>query len=410
MKDNHKHSDSQHSDEHDDHSHDDHHSHDEHSHNNHAHEHGEGQHRDHGDVHSHGDHHSHGAHDHSHDTGLLAKLKHALLPHAHDHADKIQSAEESSKEGIRTAWIGLAGMMATAIAQVVIVAISGSVALLADTIHNIGHAITTIPLVIAFQLGRKRPTKRYNYGYRRVEDLVGLFIGLIILVSVGYIFYEAIDALINPRDLNNLAWVFSAGIVGFLGNEMVAIYRIRAGKRINSATLIAEGQHARTDGLSSIGVVIGVVGIWLGFEQADAIMGFLIGLLVFGILVASMRPVFSRMLDGVEDGLTERLITVAKATPGVKSVDRVRARWAGHRMECDLSIQVDSNLNVLEAHAIAEATEHALLHAVPNMNGVVVHLHPTVNQTTLKHIHELSGHHASQKAREAYLARTSSSN
>ncbi|MCY4271926.1 MAG: cation diffusion facilitator family transporter, partial [bacterium] len=162
------------------------------------------------------------------------------MPHAHDHSEKIQSAEESSKEGIRTAWIGLGGMMLTAVAQIFIVALSGSIALLADTIHNVGHAATTIPLILAFRLGRRQPTKRFNYGYRRSEDLVGLLIGLVIAASVVAIFYEAIDALINPRDITNLVWVFAAGVVGFIGNEIVAVYRIRTGRRINSAIRAAE--------------------------------------------------------------------------------------------------------------------------------------------------------------------------
>ncbi|MCY4037172.1 MAG: cation diffusion facilitator family transporter [bacterium] len=381
---------------HGDHSHE-HHDHGDHSHQDHSHDHGDHSHQDH--SHDHGD--------HSHGSGFLAKVKHALMPHAHDHSEKIQSAEESSKEGIRTAWIGLGGMMLTAVAQIFIVALSGSIALLADTIHNVGHAATTIPLILAFRLGRRQPTKRFNYGYRRSEDLVGLLIGLVIAASVVAIFYEAIDALINPRDITNLVWVFAAGVVGFIGNEIVAVYRIRTGRRINSAALIAEGQHARTDGLSSIGVVIGVVGVWLGFEQADAIMGFLIGLLVFGILIASMRPVVMRMLDGVEEGVIDQLAATAASIPGVKAVDQVRARWAGHRMECDVSVQVAPQLNVLEAHIVAEEVQHAILHAAPNMDTAVVHVHPVGTEEELHQLHELSGHHVSQAAREAYLARKS---
>ncbi len=419
------HHDQAHGHEHHDHDHDHDQAHDQaHSHEHHDHEqhdqahdhsHDNGHSTDHGHSHSkehshdhdhnHGHSHSNGHGDHSHGSGLLATIKHAIVPHAHDHSEAIQSADLSSSQGIRAAWIGLAGMMATAIAQVVIVALSGSVALLADTIHNLGHAATTIPLILAFRLGRRAATNRYSYGYRRAEDLVGLFIGLIILASVALIFFEAIDALINQRELTNLGWVFAAGIVGFMGNEVVAVYRIRAGRRINSAALIAEGQHARVDGLTSIAVVVGVVGVWLGFPEADAIMGFIIGAIVFGILIVSMRPVMRRLLDGVEDDMIERLTATVSEVPGVKSVDRVRARWAGHRMECDIAIQVDSDLNVLAGHAISEEVEHAVLHAAPNMDGAVVHLHPQVSNEQLQTLHELSGHHASREAREAYLAR-----
>ena len=358
-------------------------------------------HEDHGHEH----HDDQGDGDHSHGTGLFATLKHAVVPHSHDHSEAIQSADESSRDGIRAAWIGLAGMMATAIAQVVIVALSGSIALLADTIHNLGHAATTIPLIVAFRIGRRAATKRYSYGYRRAEDLVGLFIGLIIAASVVLIIWESVDALINPREITNLWWVFAAGVVGFLGNEVVAVYRIRAGRRINSAALIAEGQHARADGLTSIAVVIGVVGVWLGFQRADAIMGFLIGAAILGILVASMRPVVRRLMDGVDDDVIDELTITAASIPGVVGVDRVRARWSGHRMEGDISIQIEPGLNVLEGHAIAEEVEHAVLHAAPNMDGAVVHLHPLGDADQVETLHELSGHHTSREAREAYLAR-----
>ena len=357
--------------------------------------------------HDHSDHH-HDSHDHDHDhaheSGLFAKLKHAFTPHSHDHSEAIQSADESSEHGIRAAWIGLAGMMATAIAQVVIVAISGSIALLADTIHNLGHAATTIPLIIAFRIGRRGATKRYSYGYRRSEDLVGLFIGLIIAVSAAIIIWEAIDAVINPREITNLWWVFAAGLVGFLGNEIVAVYRIRAGRRIGSAALIAEGQHARADGLTSIAVAVGIVGVWLGFPRADAIVGFIIGIAILGILVSSMRTVLRRLMDGVDDELIDRLTATVEEIPGVLGVDRVRARWSGHRMTGDVAIQIDPELSVRQGHVIAEETEHAVLHAAPNMDGVVVHIHPRVSPEESKRLHELSGHHASREAREAYKA------
>ena len=342
-------------------------------------------------------------HDHQHDHGWWARVKHVVVPHSHDANDAIQSAEEASGHGIRAAWIGLAGMMATALAQVVIVAISGSIALLADTVHNLGHAATTIPLIIAFRLGRRPANGRYSYGYRRAEDLVGLFIGLIVAATAAIIIWESVDALLNPREVTHLGWVLAAGVVGFLGNEIVAVYRIRAGKRIGSAALIAEGQHARADGLTSIAVVVGVVGVWLGFERADAIIGFLIGLAILWILVSSMRTVGRRLMDGVDDDVVERLTAAAAATDGVLGVDRVRARWSGHRLEGDASIRVPHDLDVLAAHQIADQVEHAMLHAVPHVEAMVVHLHPA--EAADHELHELSGHHVSAEARQRYLER-----
>ena len=371
------------------------HSHDEvhsdHDHSGHNHGHG-------GHNHGHGDH----EHDHDHGSGPWAKLKHMIVPHSHDSNEAIQSAEESSKEGIRAAWIGLAGMAVTAILQMFIVAISGSIALLADTLHNVGHAVTTIPLVIAFRIGQRAASRMYSYGYRRAEDLVGLFISLIIAVSAAVIISESVDALINPRELTNLWWVFAAGLVGAGGNELVAIYRIRTGRRIGSAALIAEGQHARADGLTSIAVVIGVIGVWLGFPQADAVIGFVIAAAILWILVQSVRTTTRRLMDGVDAGTVEKIEATLTGVAGVLSVDRVRARWSGHRLEADANIGVDSRLSTIDAHAIAETAEHEVMHAVAHVENVVIHVNPVVNGHHPPELHELTAHHASAEARAAY--------
>ncbi|TDO48472.1 cation diffusion facilitator family transporter [Kribbella sp. VKM Ac-2527] len=327
----------------------------------------------HGHGHGHGDR-DHGDHDHG--SGVWAKVKHALVPHAHDSNEAIQSAQEASKEGIRTAWIGLAGMMLTALLQVVIVWASGSIALLADTLHNLGHAATTIPLVIAFKIGQRAASKRYPYGYRRAEDLVGLFISLVIAASAGLIIWESIDALVNPHPLTNLGWVFAAGIVGAAGNEVVAVYRIRAGKRIGSAALVAEGQHARVDGFTSIAVVLGVIGVWLGFARADAIVGLFIAVAILGVLVSSLRITIRRLMDGVDDGVIDQMTQTARTAEGVTGVETMRARWSGHRLVADAEITVEPGLSVADAHSIAEFVEHRLLTKTPHLQEVSVHVHP----------------------------------
>lgn len=330
------------------------------------------------------------------------RLRHAVVPHSHDTHDAVRSAEESSGEGIRAAWIGLAGMTVTAAVQLVIVAASGSVALLADTLHSLGHVVTTIPLLIAFRIGRRAASRRYSYGYRRAEDLVGLLIGLVIAASAVLVVAESIDALRQPQEVAHLGWVLAAGVAGFLGNEAVAGYRIRAGRRIGSAALVAEGQHARADGFTSVAVVAGAVGVWLGFPRADAVAGLLIGLAIGWILLTSMRSVLRRLMDGVEPEALEQMVATAAAVPGVLTVDRVRARWTGHRMEADAAIGVRSDLSVLAGHELAERVEHALLHAIPHLESVVVHLHPVVDGAHPDGLHALSGHHASATARAAH--------
>lgn len=335
----------------------------------HAHDH------DHDHDHAHGGHeHAHG-HDHAH-GGLWARLKHALVPHSHDHGEAIQTAEAASAVGIRAAWVSLAGMGVTALLQIVIVWLSGSVALLADTLHNLGHLATTVPLIIAFRLGRRAPTRRYSHGFRRAEDLVGLLIGAVVALSAALIVWESVRALTVQRDMTHLGWVLAAALVGAAGNEVVAIYRIRAGRRIGSAALIAEGQHARTDALTSLAVVLGVVGAWAGLPWVDPVVGLVIAAVIVAVLVASMRTVVRRLMDGVEPGTLDELESAAAEVPGVVSVGSARARWTGHRLEAELEVGVEPSLTVEAGDALAHAVAEHLRGRVRHLDRASVRLRP----------------------------------
>lgn len=354
-----------------------------HPHDGHKHDHPNSeQTHDHG-GHSHGER-SHGDHDHG--SGFWAQAKHAITPHSHDHSEAIQTAEEARTDGIRTAWIGLVGMMAVAAAQVFIVWISGSVGLLADTVHSLGHAVTTIPLIIAFRIGARAATKRYPYGFRRLEDLVGILICLVIFATAIIIIWESVDALINPRELTNLWWVFAAGLVGFAGNEIVAIYRIRGGKRIGSAALIAEGQHARVDGFTSLAVSVGITFAWFGMPQGDAIVGLFIALVILGVMFSSLRAVVRRLMDGVEPGTVEQIKTVVSAVDGVENVGLTRARWSGHRISAETIIEVSHELSVGESQQIVASVQHALASEVRHLEDTLVQVQP-VSTTAERHPH-----------------------
>lgn len=324
-----------------------------------------------------GDHGHRDEDDHNHDhDGVWARIKHALTPHSHDHTEAIQTADEATSVGIRAAWISLAGMGATALLQIVIVWISGSVALLADTLHNLGHLATTIPLIIAFRLGRRAPTRRYSYGFRRAEDLVGLLIGAVIALSAGLIVWESIQALTTQRDMTNLGWVLAAALIGAAGNEIVAIYRIQAGRRIGSAALVAEGQHARTDALTSLAVVFGVMGAWVGLPWVDPVIGLVIAAVIIAVLINSMRMVVRRLMDGIDAGTLDLVEATAAEVSGVVSVDQARARWIGHRLEADLEIAVDQAMTVEAGHDIAHAVHARLRRRVPHLDRATIHVNP----------------------------------
>ncbi len=299
--------------------------------------------------------------------------------HSHDHADRVDAALRDSAHGIRAVKISLVVLGVTAAAQLVIVAVSGSVALFADTVHNFSDALTAVPLWIAFAMSRRAATRRYTYGFGRVEDLAGLFVLSMIALSALIAAVESVRRLIDPVPLTQLGWVAAAGVVGFLGNEAVALYRIRVGRRIGSAALRADGMHARADGLTSLAVVGGAAGGALGFPVADPIIGLLIACAIGVVLVAAARDVFGRLLDGVDPGFVDTAHSVLAERPGVRSVRRVRMRWVGHRLEADAELDVDPGLSLSDAHAVAHDAEHELAHAIPKLSSVVVHAYPAHN-------------------------------
>jgi cation diffusion facilitator family transporter len=289
---------------------------------------------------------------------------------AHDAHDSIDDALEASVAGIRAVKISLLGLMMTAILQTLVVIISGSVALLADTIHNLADALTAVPLWIAFALSRRPATRRYTYGYGRVEDLAGLFIVIMITVSALLAGYESMRRFFEPQPVANLLWVLIAGIIGFAGNELVAMYRIRVGRRIGSAALVADGVHARTDGFTSFAVVLGVIGVWLGFPLADPIVGLVISIVIFVLLWGTARDVGRRLLDGVDPSLVAQAEKAVGSVPGITGVEDVRLRWTGHRLNVDATVTSDPAMPVGRFHELEHDADQIIRSQLSGISAV----------------------------------------
>lgn len=339
-----------------------------HDHNDHDHDH-EHKHDDKGE---HGGHEKHDSHDKH-----AGHEKHDDEKGGHGHTHGVVDPSLfSSERGIRALKISLVGLAFTAGLQVVIVFFTSSVALLADTIHNFGDALTAIPLWVAFILTNRPPTKRYTYGLGRVEDLAGLFIVLMILLSAIIAGYESFQRLLNPQPVNHLWAVVMASIVGFIGNEAVAYYRIKVGKEIGSAALVADGYHARVDGLTSLAVLVGAIGVGLGFPLADPLVGLLITLAIVKILWDSSKSIFARLLDGVDPEIVDEIHEAAGHTPGVQAITSARVRWLGHRLQAEVDITVDPSLSVEQGHTIAQDLQHELMHHLPYLSGVTIHVDP----------------------------------
>ena len=332
---------------------------------------------DHGGAHC-GDHHGHGhgaGHSHEHGTGLLGWFRQKFA-HSHSVADKVDSAMESNERGIWALKVSLVGMGLTAILQVIIVLFSGSVALLADTIHNFADAGTSIPLWIAFSLAKRGVSRRFTYGYGKTEDVAGVAIVLIIFFSACVAAYESVVKIFHPEPMQHLWWVAAAAVIGFIGNEVVAVFRISVGKEIGSAALIADGQHARIDGFTSLSVLIGVVGVWLGVPILDPLVGIGITLAILFIVKDAAIAVWIRLIDGIEPEILAEIEHAPTHVEGVQSVHAVRARWVGHRVYTDVAVNVAPHLSVQEADAVAKKVEQSLRDHIRLLGEVVVRVCP----------------------------------
>jgi cation diffusion facilitator family transporter len=343
--------------------------------------------------------HSLGSHDHDHaddhvhdhPNGRLRRLVRAFVGHSHDPGGSLDDALTSDARGIRALKVSLLVLAVTAVAQLAVVLVSGSVALLADTIHNFSDALTAVPLWIAFAIGGRAATRRYTFGYRRAEDLAGLFVLLMIAGSAILAAYESISRLIDPQPVRNVPIVLVAGLIGFAGNEAVALYRIRVGRSIGSAALVADGYHARTDGLTSLAVVGGALGVAAGYPLADPLVGLLITAVILVVLKQATGQMLGRLMDAVEPELVEQVETIAASVPDVQSVDRLRLRWLGHALEASMAITVDCDLTVAEGHRVSEEVRHRLLHEVRRLDTAVIHVNPCGHAG--EDAHALTRHH-----------------
>jgi len=288
--------------------------------------------------------------------------------------------------------VSLVGLGLTAAFQLVIVLISGSIGLLADTIHNASDALTAIPLGIAFILGKRPPTRRYTYGFGRAEDVAGVVIVGMMFLSALVAAYESIQKLAHPQPLHYLGWVMAAAIVGFIGNEGVAVFRIHVGREIGSAALIADGEHARIDGLTSLAVLVGALGVWAGFSLADPLVGLLITITILFIVKDTAVTMWRRLMDAVEPAVVDSIERAAGTVPGVQEAHGVRVRWLGHKLQAELHVTVDEDLPTRESHRILEEVRHALFHAQPRLAVINVHADPCGHDS--EDPHALTAHHA----------------
>lgn len=319
---------------------------------------------------------------HEHPDGIIGWIGSVMhLPgFAHEHAETdsvvVDAALRDNTMGIITLWMALGLLWATTVVQAILYTQTDSVALLGDVAHNFVDALNSIPLLIAFYLARRAATRRFTYGYGRVEDIAGIFIVLSIVASAGHILYESFQRFFNPFPLENLAIVAVAGLIGFIGNEAVALLQIGMGKRIGSDAMIADGQHARMDGVTSLAVVFAAFGAWINLSILDPIIGILIGVTIVGIAWQAIQKVALRIMDGVDPTIVNRIEHFAETVPGVETITKLRVRWVGHRLFAEITATTDASRTFVESNAVAQRIQQSLHDNIAAMGEVVVHMQP----------------------------------
>jgi cation diffusion facilitator family transporter len=344
-------------------------------------------------VHEHTHDHHDRAHDHDHEHDEHGGHGHGHGGHGHEHG-KVDADLYGNRAGLRAVQISTAGMFLVAVIQFVIASIGGSAGLFADALHNLGDVLTTVALWIAFAISSRAANQRYTYGYYRSEDLAGIFIVLVIIASAVAGAVESILKLTSGTVTTQIYLSMGAALVGVAGNEILAQYKISVGKRINSVPLVADGQHSRIDGLTSLAAFFGLVGVAFGLRLADPIAGLVITVVILTVVYSTTHSVLQRLLDAVDPRVVPSIMNVASAVPGVEAVNDIHARWVGHTLHVALNIEVDAELTIAKAHEIAEEVRHRLFHEIKGLSEASIHTDPhshdevDYHQTVAHHIQE----------------------
>jgi len=269
--------------------------------------------------------------------------------------------------------LGLTGAIELAIALV-----TGSVGLLGDALHNLSDVSTSAVVFFGFWMSKKAATPRYPYGYQRAEDLAGLGVALVIWISALFAGYESVLKLINGTGTRSLTLGIGAAALGIVGNLAVSRYKRHIGERIHSSALMADARHSRLDALSSVGAMVGLFLVGLGYPIGDPIAGLAVTVLIVHVGLEVTREVLHHLLDGIEPEFVEQVVAVARRAPGVEAVDRARGRWTGRVVRLELDLRLAEGATIDDAIATQTWIEEHVRVEHEMVDDILVRLQPSL--------------------------------
>jgi cation diffusion facilitator family transporter len=279
----------------------------------------------------------------------------------------LVSTRDDSKdrrEANRAVAVSAVGLAATGLVELLIALLTGSVGLLGDAIHNLSDVSTSAVVFLGFRLSRRPPTDRYPYGLERAEDLAGIGIAVVIWASAAYAGFESVRKLIEHGHTTHVGWGIAGAALGIAGNQVVARYKLVIGKRINSATLVADARHSWLDALSSAGALVGLVAVALGQSWGDPVAGLAVTAFIGHVGYEVTSDVVRRLADGIDPHVITAAEAAAGSVPGVIHA-HARARWTGRTLRVEIEGWVDPDLPARDADALGRDVALALAEQLP---------------------------------------------
>jgi cation diffusion facilitator family transporter len=270
--------------------------------------------------------------------------------------------------------VSAAGLAVTALLELGLAVVTGSVALLGDALHNLSDVSTSAVVFAGFWVSRRPATTRYPYGYERAEDLAGLGVAMVIWASAVFAGYESVHKLLDAAPTNHPGLGMVGAAFGVVGNQLVARYKLTVGRRIRSATLVADAKHSWLDAISSVGALGGLVLVALGYRWGDPVAGFAVTLFICHVGVEVTRELLHHLMDGVDPDDLDAARTAAVRVDGVRAAD-VRGRWMGRTLLLEVETRLDDGLNLADADLINTRVEEGVRAAVPAVGHVHSHAH-----------------------------------
>ena len=260
--------------------------------------------------------------------------------------------------------VSAAGLGLTGLVELLLALLTGSVGLLGDAIHNLSDVSTSAVVFLGFRLSRRPPTEKYPYGLERAEDLAGIGIAVVIWMSAAFAGFESVRKLIDHGPTSHV-WAGVAGAVaGMAGNQLVARYKLRVGRRINSATLLADARHSWLDALSSAGALAGLIAVALGQPWGDPLAGLLVTAFICHVGYEVTKDVMHRLADGIDPEVITTAEAAAGSVPGVIHA-HARARWTGRTLRVEIEGWVDPELRARDADAIGRLVADEISRQLP---------------------------------------------